>query len=139
MLLARYFLKRHADELGVRVTGFSEDAVRSLHLHRARIRPEDFLKGILYTSDQAHYSVAKGAILAGFPEGNVRSIPTDSLFRLRPDALEARIEEDRARGLTPFLAVASAGTTNTGAVDPLPEPARSSFRAGPPGQPEAAP
>lgn len=92
--------------------------------------PDDFLKGILYASDQAHYSVAKGAILAGFPEGNVRSVPTDDLFRLRPDALEAMIEEDRGRGLTPFLVVASAGTTNTGAVDPLPELADLAARQG---------
>ncbi len=92
--------------------------------------PDDFLKGILYTSDQAHYSLAKGAILAGFPEGNVRSVPTDGLFRLRPDALEAQIEEDRARGLTPFLVVASAGTTNTGAVDPLSEIASVADRHG---------
>ncbi len=92
--------------------------------------PDDFLKGILYTSDQAHYSVAKGAILAGFPEANVRSIPTDALFRLRPDALEAMIEEDRAHGLTPFLIAASAGTTNTGAVDPLPDLASLAARHG---------
>ena len=83
--------------------------------------PENFLSGVIYTSDQAHYSVAKGAILAGFPEGNVRSVPTDDRYRIRPDALEACIEEDRRQGLTPFLIAASAGTTNTGAVDPLPE------------------
>lgn len=96
---------------------------------RARL-PESFLQGILYTSDQAHYSVAKGAILAGFPEANVRAVPTDGLFRLRPDALETMIEEDRDRGLTPFLIAASAGTTNTGAVDPLPELADVAARQG---------
>ncbi len=87
---------------------------------RARL-PEDFLKGTIYASDQVHYSMAKGAILAGFPEANVREVPTDERFRLRPDALAALIEEDRHRGFTPFLIAASAGTTNTGAVDPLPE------------------
>ncbi|HSU81604.1 MAG TPA: aminotransferase class I/II-fold pyridoxal phosphate-dependent enzyme, partial [Thermoanaerobaculia bacterium] len=92
--------------------------------------PEDFLRGTIYASDQSHYSVTKGAILAGFPEGNVREVPTDGLFRLRPDALEALIEEDRRRGLTPFLIVASAGTTNTGAVDPLPELADLAARHG---------
>ena len=83
--------------------------------------PENFLSGVIYASDQSHYSVAKGAILAGFPEGNVREVPTDDRFRMRTDALAERIEEDRRRGLTPFLIAASAGTTNTGAVDPLPE------------------
>jgi aromatic-L-amino-acid decarboxylase len=83
--------------------------------------PENFLSGVLYASDQSHYSVAKGAILAGFPQGNVREIPTDGSFRMKVEALEEAIEEDRRRGLTPFLISASAGTTNTGAVDPLPE------------------
>jgi len=83
--------------------------------------PDDFLRGTIYASDQVHYSVAKGAILAGFPEANVREVPSDDRFRLRPDALEAMIEQDRRGGFAPFLIVASAGTTNTGAVDPLPE------------------
>jgi aromatic-L-amino-acid/L-tryptophan decarboxylase len=85
---------------------------------RARL-PEDFLKGTIYASDQVHYSMAKGAILAGFPEANVREVPTDERFRLRLDALETQIQEDRQCGFTPFLIAASAGTTNTGAVDPL--------------------
>jgi aromatic-L-amino-acid decarboxylase len=96
---------------------------------RARL-PENFLQGRIYTSDQAHYSVAKGAILAGFPEANVRAVATDERFRLRPDALESVIEDDRRAGLTPFLIVASAGTTNTGAVDPLPELAGLAARHG---------
>lgn len=92
--------------------------------------PENFLSGVIYASDQTHYSVAKGAILAGFPEGNVREIPTDDDFRMRTHALEAALEEDRRRGLTPFLIAASAGTTNTGAVDPLPELADLAARHG---------
>ena len=92
--------------------------------------PEDFLAGTIYASDQSHYSVAKGAILAGFPERNVRQVASDERFRMRLDALEARIAEDRAAGLTPFLIVASAGTTNTGAVDPLPELADLAVRHG---------
>jgi aromatic-L-amino-acid decarboxylase len=92
--------------------------------------PEDFLAGTIYASDQSHYSVAKGAILAGFPERNVRQVATDERFRMRIDALEARIAEDRAAGLTPFLIAAAAGTTNTGAVDPLPELADLAARHG---------
>jgi aromatic-L-amino-acid decarboxylase len=92
--------------------------------------PENFLSGVIYASDQSHYSVAKGALLAGFPEGNVREVPTDDRFRMRADALESAIEEDRRRGLTPFLIAAAAGTTNTGAVDPLPELAELASRHG---------
>ena len=81
--------------------------------------PEDFLKGTLYVSDQGHHCIRKAALLAGFPAANVREVPSDAAFRMRLDALEARVAADRAAGLTPFLVVASAGTTNTGAVDDL--------------------
>ena len=91
---------------------------------------EDFLAGTLYTSDQAHHSIAKAAMLAGLRPGHVRAVATDERFRLRPDALEAAIEEDRRRGLSPFLVVASAGTTNSGAVDPLDEVATVARRQG---------
>jgi aromatic-L-amino-acid/L-tryptophan decarboxylase len=81
--------------------------------------PEDFLTGTIYCSDQVHHSVLKAAALAGFPDRNVRRVPSDEQFRLRLDLLAERIAEDRASGLAPFLIVACAGTTNTGAVDDL--------------------
>jgi aromatic-L-amino-acid decarboxylase len=64
--------------------------------------------------------VAKSALLAGFPPANVRAVPSDERFRIRLDLLEEMIDGDRARGLTPFLVAGNAGTTNSGAVDPLP-------------------
>ncbi|HEY5579212.1 MAG TPA: aminotransferase class V-fold PLP-dependent enzyme [Acidimicrobiia bacterium] len=82
--------------------------------------PPHFLEGVLYTSDQAHHSVKKAALLAGFPQDNLRTIPVDSAFRMRVDALAAQIGNDRAAGLRPFMVVANGGSTNTGAVDPLP-------------------
>ncbi len=81
--------------------------------------PEDFLRGTLYVSEEAHHSIRKAALLAGFPARNLRVIPTDERFRIRIDALRARLTADRAAGLSPFLVVGSAGTTNTGAVDDL--------------------
>ncbi len=81
--------------------------------------PENFLSGILYASDQAHHSVQKAALLAGFPLQNVRAIPSDAKFRLQIDALVQVIAADRKAGLVPFLIVGNAGTTNTGAVDDL--------------------
>jgi aromatic-L-amino-acid decarboxylase len=81
--------------------------------------PEDFLKGTLYVSDQGHHCIRKAALLAGFPGANVREIPSDGAFRMRLDALGDRVARDRADGFTPFLVAASAGTTNTGAVDDL--------------------
>lgn len=81
--------------------------------------PENFLKGTLYVSDQGHHCIRKAALLAGFPAANVREIPSDAAFRIRLDALAERVSADRAAGFSPFLVVASAGTTNTGAVDDL--------------------
>ena len=87
----------------------------------ARLAEDDLLHGILYVSAETHRCVAKAARLAGFPVRNVRVVEVDARFRMRPDALETEIRADHARGLHPFLVVPSVGTTNTGAIDPLPE------------------
>jgi aromatic-L-amino-acid decarboxylase len=77
--------------------------------------------GVLYTSTQVHHSVMKSAKLAGVLPDRVREIPVDRDFRMRMEGLRAAIAEDRRRGLRPFIVVSNAGTTNTGAVDPLNE------------------
>jgi aromatic-L-amino-acid decarboxylase len=79
----------------------------------------EFLDGTYYVSEQAHASVTKAATIAGFSERNVRLVPTDAELRMDPDALARMVHEDRARGLRPFLVAPSAGTTNSGAIDPL--------------------
>src|SRR5258705_439583 len=81
--------------------------------------PEDFRAGVIYLTTQAHYSVAKAALLAGFPERCLRMVSVDSDWRMDPAALQSMIDSDRAAGLLPFMVVGTAGTTNTGAVDPL--------------------
>jgi glutamate/tyrosine decarboxylase-like PLP-dependent enzyme len=73
----------------------------------------------MYTSDQAHSSVARAAWIAGVSRDHVRVIATDGRFRMRADALAEAMRRDRTAGLLPFLVVATAGSTNTGAVDPL--------------------
>ena len=85
---------------------------------RARL-PENFLDGVMYCSDQTHHSVNKAANLAGFSKRNIHILPSDDKFRIVPETLEAQIAEDRDAGLQPFMVVASAGTTNTGSIDPL--------------------
>jgi aromatic-L-amino-acid decarboxylase len=80
---------------------------------------EDFLDGTYYVSEQVHASVAKAAKLAGFGPKNFRKLATDDQLRIDVDDLRRQIREDRAAGMRPFLVVASAGTTNTGAVDPI--------------------
>lgn len=80
---------------------------------------EDFLDGTYYVSEQAHASVTKAATIAGFSKRNLRVVPTDAELRMDPEALRALVREDREAGLRPFLVAPSAGTTNTGAIDPL--------------------
>jgi aromatic-L-amino-acid decarboxylase len=79
----------------------------------------DFRGAAAYTSTQVHHSVRKSVRLAGIPPQNLRVVPVDADFRMDPAALAALLRADRQRGLRPFLVVASAGTTNTGAIDPL--------------------
>jgi len=105
---------------GILTTGASMAAFSAVVTARAARLPADFLTGTLYVTDQAHVSTAKAAMLAGFPASAVRVIPVDAALRMDVDALRAAIAADRAAGLVPFCVVASAGTTNTGTVDPLP-------------------
>lgn len=79
---------------------------------------EDFLRGTIYTTEQAHHSVRKAARVAGFPDANVRVVAMEN-HRMRVDALRAAVAADRAAGFQPVMVVASAGTTATGAIDPL--------------------
>jgi aromatic-L-amino-acid/L-tryptophan decarboxylase len=80
---------------------------------------DDFLDGTYYVSEQVHASVTKAASIAGFSRKHVRLVPTDDELRIDPDALREQIREDRAAGMRPFLVVASVGSTNTGAIDPV--------------------
>ncbi len=79
----------------------------------------DYRAARVYTSSQAHHSVTKSVALAGIPHSAVVAVATDARHRLDPVALERTLAQDRERGLRPFLLVSAAGTTNTGAVDPL--------------------
>lgn len=75
----------------------------------------------LYASVETHSSVHKAVELLGLGLENFRRLPVDAEYRLRIDALEQALREDRARGCTPFALIANAGTVNTGAIDPLAE------------------
>jgi aromatic-L-amino-acid decarboxylase len=107
--------------IGLLTSGGSLANLIAIVTARRNRLPEDFLDGMLYTSAEAHHCVSKAALLAGFPERNVRFVETDERLRLRPDALRRAIAADRDAGRTPFLVVSNAGTTNTGAIDPTPE------------------
>ena len=86
--------------------------------------------GVVYASDEVHMSIPKSVALLGIGRDNLHLIAVDESFRMLPQELEARILADRAAGRTPVAVVASAGTVNTGAVDPLREIAAIAGRHG---------
>ncbi len=83
------------------------------------LKGADFASAVVYLTAQAHHCIEKALRIAGLGEAQVRRIPMDQRFRMQPDALEQAIAVDRSRGLKPWLIIAAAGTTDTGAVDPL--------------------
>ena len=89
--------------------------------HNAVKNGADISNLTAYTSAQAHSSVVRAAWIAGIRRENVRMVSSDDLFRMNVDDLGNAVQKDRAAGFTPFLVAGSAGTTNTGSVDPLNE------------------
>jgi aromatic-L-amino-acid decarboxylase len=83
------------------------------------IKARDIERSVIYATAHAHHSVDKAIRIAGLGECVIRSVPMDARHRMDADALGRAIGDDRAAGLNPFLVVASAGTTDVGAVDPL--------------------
>src|SRR4029079_16705136 len=89
--------------------------------HAAVEEGSDLSRLTVYTTAQAHSSVTRAAWIAGIPRENVRTVEMDNEYRMLVSDLQRRVEADDVAGYSPFLVVASARTTNTGAVDPLPE------------------
>lgn len=75
--------------------------------------------GVVYASEEVHMSIPKSVALLGIGRENLRLVPTDNSFRMIPRELSHLLRGDKAGGRTPIAVVASAGTVNTGAVDPL--------------------
>lgn len=116
----REWMQLPATTRGLFTTGGSMANFAAIVSARERKLGTELRRGTMYVSTETHHSVAKSAKLAGILPDRVRTIPVDRSFRMRLDRLEEAIAGDRAAGLVPFLVVSSAGTTNTGAVDPLP-------------------
>ena len=83
------------------------------------LKGKDLEKTVIYLSEHAHHSVNKAIRIAGLSECIVRNINLDSNYRMKAPELESKITEDLKNGLRPWLIIASAGTTDVGAVDPL--------------------
>lgn len=106
---------------GLFVSGGSVANLVALTAARQHQLGDDFSRGVVYFSDQTHSCIERALRILGFRKEQLRVLPADEQFRLPIAALRAQIDADRASGWQPFCIVANAGTTNTGAVDPLPE------------------
>jgi aromatic-L-amino-acid decarboxylase len=95
-----------------------------------RLKARDFDKAVVYLSEQSHHAIDKALRIAGLGESIKRFLPLDRHHRMRPDALETAVEADAKAGLRPWLIAATAGTTDTGAVDPLDDLADIAHRQG---------
>jgi aromatic-L-amino-acid/L-tryptophan decarboxylase len=94
-------------------------AARERAIPGSRRRGVGGVKATLYCSDEAHYSIERAAEILGLGSENVRALPIDGDRRLAPEAVAEAIRADRAAGFVPVAVVATAGTTLTGAVDPI--------------------
>jgi aromatic-L-amino-acid decarboxylase len=109
-----------SDTEGLLTSGGSEANLLAILCARNALLGERFADAVLYLSEQAHSSVERAARAAGLRADQLRLVEVDERFRLRPERLARAVEDDRAAGRTPFLVVASAGATSTGAIDPFP-------------------
>ena len=94
-------------------------AAREAALPGTRENGVDASRATVYCSDEAHHSIVRAIETAGLGSRALRRIPLDDLRRMSVPDLEAAIQADRAAGCTPVAVVATAGTTLTGAVDPI--------------------
>jgi glutamate/tyrosine decarboxylase-like PLP-dependent enzyme len=113
-----------ADAGGLFVSGGTMANLTALVVARRQKFAGSLENATVYFSDQVHSSFEKALRVIGLPPANVNKLAADTSFRLPVNELSRRIEHDRVSGKQPFCVIASAGTTNTGAIDPLPEISR---------------
>lgn len=85
----------------------------------SKIEAKDFHKSVIYATKQTHHSIQKAIRIAGLKEAILRYVEMDEGFRINAKKLEKQIQEDKNAGLLPIIVIASAGTTDVGAVDPI--------------------
>jgi aromatic-L-amino-acid/L-tryptophan decarboxylase len=106
---------------GLFVSGGSMANLTGLVAARHSFLQDRFDGAMVYFSDQTHSSVERALHVIGFSREQIRKLPSDENFRLSIQKLSEAIASDRAKGSRPFCIIANAGTTNTGAIDPLNE------------------
>ena len=115
----RDWMQFPAQARGLFTTGGSMAIFNAIACAREKLLGDDIRPGTLYVSSQSHHCIVKAAKLAGVAHDRVRVIGVDADYRLRVDELERVVAADRAAGLKPFMVFSNAGSTNTGAVDPI--------------------
>jgi glutamate/tyrosine decarboxylase-like PLP-dependent enzyme len=106
---------------GLFVSGGSMANLTALAAARHARLADQTSGAVIYYSDQTHSSIDRALRVIGFLPAQLHRIPSDAQFRLPMDSLAQAIREDRAAGLRPFAVIANAGSTSTGAIDPLRE------------------
>lgn len=86
-----------------------------------KIKNEIIPKSVVYLSEQVHHSAQKALRIIGLEDVIIRYVSLDNNHRIKPQNLDELIKKDKADGLNPFLIIATAGTTDTGTIDPLNE------------------
>ena len=104
---------------GLFVSGGSMANLTSLAVARDARLGGRLADGVAYASDQTHSAVARALRVLGLAPGQLRLLAADEEFRIPLDELARAVADDRAAGRVPFCVIANAGTTNTGAIDPL--------------------
>lgn len=108
-----------SDASGLLLSGGSMANFTGIVTARNALLGDDFSNGVIYVTRHTHHSAAKAARLAGFRADQIVPVDVDEELRMSVPALEERVTADAEAGLRPFLVVASAGTTDTGTIDPL--------------------
>jgi len=106
---------------GLLTSGGSEANLTALVVAREKMPFDDRRKLMLYASEHRHWSIDRAAKIIGLHADQIRALPCDAEYRLRIDALQTAVADDRRAGRIPWAVIANAGTTNTGSVDPLSE------------------
>ncbi|MER5950570.1 lysine decarboxylase DesA [Streptomyces sp. NPDC001904] len=106
---------------GVFTSGGSQSNLQALLLAREESKTDDLGRLRIFASEAGHFSVQKSAKLLGLPPESVVTVPVDKDKRMRALALAAELERCKAEDLVPMAVVATAGTTDFGSIDPLPE------------------
>src|SRR5439155_12058994 len=104
---------------GLLTGGGSEATLTALVAARERLSFPDRARAVLYASDQRHWSFDRAARVAGFRPDQLHILAADDELRLSVPRLREAVAHDEAAGRLPWLVLATAGTTNTGSVDPL--------------------